>query len=69
MAALERIPPQLEAPSGERESPETVEEERERAEPRPNASGAQEGARRPWWRKMFGRYVSNGSTFPRFSMK
>jgi hypothetical protein len=31
-------------------------EEPERAEPRPDASGAQEGAqRRPWWRKVFGR--------------
>jgi Ni,Fe-hydrogenase III large subunit len=33
MAALERIPPQLEAPPEARESPETVEEEPERAEP------------------------------------
>jgi uncharacterized coiled-coil protein SlyX len=49
----ERIP-QLEAPSGERESPETVEEEPERAEPRPDAPGAQEGVRRPWWRRIFG---------------
>jgi hypothetical protein len=32
MAALERIPPQLEAPSEARESPQTVEEGRERAE-------------------------------------
>ena len=31
MAALERIPPQLEAPSEPRESPQTVEEEPERA--------------------------------------
>jgi hypothetical protein len=37
-----------------RESPETVEEESERAETRPNASGAQEGIQRPWWRRMFG---------------
>jgi hypothetical protein len=52
-AALERIPA-IEAPPEARESPETVEEEPERAEPRPDVSGAQEGARRPWWRKMFG---------------
>jgi hypothetical protein len=54
MAALERIPPQLEAPSEPRESPHTVEEEPERVEPRPDASGAQESARRPWWRRVFG---------------
>jgi hypothetical protein len=38
-----------------RESPETVEEAPDRAEPRPDAPGAQEGAqRRPWWRRVFG---------------
>ena len=37
-----------------RESPEMVEEELEREEPRPDPPGAQEGARRPWWRRMFG---------------
>jgi AcrR family transcriptional regulator len=37
------------------EAAETVEEEPERAEPRPDASGAQEGVeRRPWWRRVFG---------------
>ena len=36
-----------------RESPQTVEEEPERAEPRPNAPGAQEGVQRPWWRRFF----------------
>ena len=54
MAALERIPPQLEAPSEARESPETVEEEPEGAESRSTAGEAQEGAQRPWWRRMFG---------------
>jgi hypothetical protein len=49
----ERIP-ELEAPSEPRETPQTAEEEPERAEPRPDASGAQEGVRRPWWRRMFG---------------
>jgi hypothetical protein len=38
-----------------RESPKTVEEEPEGAEePRPSAPGAQEGVRRPWWRRVFG---------------
>ena len=54
MAALERIPPQLEAPPEARESSETVEEEPERAEPRPDAGGAEEEVRRPWWRRVFG---------------
>ena len=44
------------APSQEPpEAAETAEEEAERAEPRPGAPGAQEGAQRPWWRRMFGR--------------
>jgi hypothetical protein len=51
MAALERIPPQLEAPS---DAPETVEEASEGAEQRPTTGGAREGARRPWWRMMLG---------------
>jgi DNA-directed RNA polymerase specialized sigma24 family protein len=54
MAALERIPPQLEAPSEAQESPETVEEQQGRGQPHPDAPGAQEGAQRPWWRRMFG---------------
>ena len=37
-----------------RESPQPVEEEPERPEPRPYAPGAQEGVRRPWWRRVFG---------------
>jgi hypothetical protein len=52
---VERIPA-IEAPPGERESPETVEEEPERTAPRPATGGAQEGVqRRSWWRRMFGR--------------
>ena len=51
MAALERIPPQLEAPS---EAPETLEDEPERADPHPDAPGAQEGVQRPWWRRIIG---------------
>jgi hypothetical protein len=42
-------------PPGEaRESPQTAREEPARAEPRPNRVEAQEGAQRPWWRRMFG---------------
>jgi hypothetical protein len=38
-----------------RESPNTVEEKPERAEePRPDASGVQEGVRRPWLRRVLG---------------
>ena len=44
-----------EAPSeGPTEAPETVEEAPDRAEPRPATGGTQEGARRPWWRRVFG---------------
>ena len=55
MAALERIPPQLEAPSEARESPQTAEEASERAEPRPDTVESQETVQRPWWRRVFGR--------------
>ena len=55
MAALERIPPQLEAPSEPRESPETVEEQPERAEPRSVTVESQESVQRSWWRRVFGR--------------
>jgi hypothetical protein len=48
-------PPPQEASSEARASPQSVEDEPERAEPRPDAGGAQEGAQqRPWWRRMFG---------------
>jgi excisionase family DNA binding protein len=46
---------ELEAFRETRDSPEPTEEEPERAEPRPATGGAQEGAQRPWWRRMFGR--------------
>jgi hypothetical protein len=48
---------ELEAPVGAseaRESPETVEDEPERAEARSAAGEAQEAVRRPWWRRVFG---------------
>jgi hypothetical protein len=50
---VERIPA-IEAPQEPPETAETVEEEPERAEPRPAAGGAQEGTQRPWWRRVFG---------------
>jgi hypothetical protein len=54
VALTSRIPA-IEAPSETRESPQTVEEEPQRAaEPRPTTVEAQEGARRPWWRRWFG---------------
>ena len=43
-----------EPPSDERESPETVEEEPERAAPRSSAGEGQESEQRPWWRRIFG---------------
>jgi hypothetical protein len=57
IAALTQRIPELEAPASPeaRESPETVEEEPERTEePQSGAGDAQEGARRPWWRRIFG---------------
>jgi hypothetical protein len=48
----ERIP-ELEAPSEPRESPQTVEEELESAEPRPATGEAQEVVQRPWWKRIF----------------
>jgi hypothetical protein len=54
IAALTSRIPAIEAPSDERESPETVEGEPERVEPRSAAGQARERAQRPWWRRMFG---------------
>jgi len=53
-AAMERFPLQLEAPPDERESPQTVDEGPDRAEPRTATGETQESAHRPWWRRMFG---------------
>jgi hypothetical protein len=36
------------------EIPQSTQTGHERAEPRSAAGGAQEGAERPWWRRMFG---------------
>jgi hypothetical protein len=49
-AALERIPPQLEAPG----APESVVEEPEMAEPRSGTGGSQVSVERSWWRRVFG---------------
>jgi len=49
MRQLTAAPPQ--EPS---EAAETVEEEPERAEPLSDRVEAQEGVRRPWWRRVFG---------------
>jgi predicted ArsR family transcriptional regulator len=55
-AALERIPPQLEAPSQEpAESPEMAEDEQQGRGPAPSTGGPQGGAEdRSWWRRVFG---------------
>ena len=49
MSLTQRIP-ELEAPSEPRESPETATE----GETAQTPGGIQEGAQRPWWRRMFG---------------
>ena len=54
VAALTSRIPELEASQEQPGSPETVEEEPERAEPRSGTAGSQEGMRRPWWRRVFG---------------
>jgi hypothetical protein len=51
VALTSRIPA-IEAPPGERESPETVEEQG-LGQPRSATVESQEGARMPWWRRMF----------------
>ena len=50
---MDRLP-ELESPSEPRGEPETTVEPPERAEPRPDAPSRQEGARRPWWRRVLG---------------
>jgi excisionase family DNA binding protein len=55
MAGLVERIPAIEAPQEPSEDAETVDEEPERAEPRSATVGAQEGARRPWWRRIVGR--------------
>jgi hypothetical protein len=47
--------PAIDAPQEPTGAAETVEEEPDRAEPHSGAPDAQEGVRRPWWRRVFGR--------------
>ena len=54
IAALTSRIPAIEAPQEASEAPQTAQESSEGAAPRPDAPGAQEGARRPWWRRVFG---------------
>jgi len=54
IAALTSRIPAIEAPADELDEPEPVDQEPEAAQPRSAAPGAQEGARRPWWRRVFG---------------
>ena len=53
-AALERIPPQLEAPSEPPGAPTEAAGEPERTEPWTGGPGPQERVSRPWWRRVFG---------------
>jgi predicted ArsR family transcriptional regulator len=50
---VERIPA-IEAPQEARESPEMADEQQGRGEPHTDRVESQEGAQRPWWRRMFG---------------
>ena len=52
-AAIERIPPQLEAPKAQNGSSGAA-EAAGGPEPRSAARGAQEDAQAPWWRRVFG---------------
>jgi len=54
IAALTSRIPAIEAPSDEPGSPEPVEQEQGRGQPRPATAGAQEGVQRPWWRRVLG---------------
>jgi excisionase family DNA binding protein len=53
-AALAARVPELEAPQKPPEAAETVEDERERSDFRPSVGEVEEGAQRPWWRRVFG---------------
>ena len=55
IAALTSRIPAIEAPQEATGGAETAEEEPERAEHRPASGETQEGVRRPWWLRMFGR--------------
>jgi excisionase family DNA binding protein len=53
-AALAARVPELEAPQKPPEAAETVEDEPERTDSRPSVGKVEEGAQRPWWRRVFG---------------
>jgi hypothetical protein len=50
---VERIPA-IEAPPETAEATETADEQQGRGQIHPDAPGAQEGVRRPWWRRVLG---------------
>jgi TolA-binding protein len=54
IAALTSRIPAIEAPQDVSEAPQTAQDSSEGAAPRPDTAGAQEGAQRPWWRRVFG---------------
>jgi hypothetical protein len=55
IAALTSRIPAIEAPAETTEAYEAAEEQKGRGDPRSAMGGAQEGAQRPWWRRVFGR--------------
>jgi hypothetical protein len=55
IAALTSRIPAIEAPQATTGGAETAEEEPERAEPHPATGETEQGVRRPWWLRMFGR--------------
>lgn len=50
---MQRIP-ELDAPQDATEPPQDADEQEGRGRPPPAAPGAQAGAQRPWWRRVFG---------------
>jgi hypothetical protein len=53
-AALAARVPELEAPQNSPQAAETVEDEAERTDFRSSVGEVEEGAQRPWWRRVFG---------------
>jgi excisionase family DNA binding protein len=53
-AALAARVPELESPQKSSEAAETVKDEPEKTSLRSNVGEAEEGAQRPWWRRVFG---------------
>ncbi len=61
MAALERIPPAIEAPREPSGGPQTTAEAAEGSEHPQANTGAQEGAQRSWWRRWLGGQWRSGT--------